>query len=72
MDRRLTSSTSIYLASLAAPGRRIELRSDVSGLVPFRFSEDGNYLAADQGWDSCRPWNVETGQIVASINRNFK
>ena len=37
---------SVYLASLAAPGRRIELRSDVPGLVPFRFSEDGNYLAA--------------------------
>ena len=41
-----TSSTSVYLASLAAPGRRIELKSDVPGLVPFRFSEDGNYLAA--------------------------
>jgi YD repeat-containing protein len=41
-----TSSTSVYLTSLAAPGRRTELRSDVPGLVPFRFSEDGNYLAA--------------------------
>jgi serine/threonine protein kinase/WD40 repeat protein len=41
-----SSSTSVYLASLGAPGRRIELRSDVPGLVPFRFSEDGNYLAA--------------------------
>ena len=33
------SSASIYLANLAAPRRRIELRSDVPGLVRFRFSE---------------------------------
>ncbi len=63
-----TSSNSVYLASLAAPGRRIELRSDVPGLVPFRFSEDGNHLAAVTGrGDSLRVWNIETGQIVASI-----
>jgi WD40 repeat protein len=66
-----TSSTSLYLASLAAPGRRIELRSDVPGLVPFRFSEDGNYLAATRGRDTLRTWNVDAGQIVASINQNF-
>ena len=66
-----TSSTSLYLASLAAHGRRIELRSDVPGMVPFRFSEDGNYLAATRGRDTLRTWNVETGQIVASINQNF-
>jgi serine/threonine protein kinase/WD40 repeat protein len=41
-----SSSTSVCMASLAAPGRRMELKSDVPGLVPFRFSEDGNYLAA--------------------------
>jgi eukaryotic-like serine/threonine-protein kinase len=61
-----TNSTSVYLASLAAPGRRIELRGDVPGLVPLHFSEDGNYLAATKGRDSLRAWNVETGQIVAS------
>ena len=62
-----TSSMSVYLASLAAPGRRIELRSDVPGLVPIRFSEDGNYLAAvTAGGDSLCVWNVATGQIVAS------
>jgi WD40 repeat protein len=61
------SPTAVYLASLAAPGRRIELRSDVPGLVPFRFSEDGNYLAAlTAKEDSLRAWNV-TGQNVASI-----
>ncbi len=65
-----TSSASVFLASLAAPGRRIELKSDVSGLVPFRFSEEGNYLAAvTAGRDSLRAWNVESGQIVASIGQ---
>jgi WD40 repeat protein len=63
-----SSSASVYLASLAAPGRRIELMGDVTGLVPYRFSEDGNYLAARGKGGSFRVWNVETGQIVASIN----
>jgi WD40 repeat protein len=74
-----TSSTSLFLESLATPGRRMELTSDVPGLVPFRFSEDGNYLAATRGGgalldyeaDTLRAWNVETGQIVASINRRL-
>lgn len=76
-----TSSTSLYLASLAAPRRRIELKSDVPGLVPFSFSGEGNYLAArsdgrplgdpTKGLETLRVWNVESGQIVASINRNF-
>jgi WD40 repeat protein len=61
----------VYLASLGAPGRRIELKSDVLGLVPFRFSEDGNYLDATKGRDTLRAWNVESGQIVASINQGF-
>jgi WD40 repeat protein/tRNA A-37 threonylcarbamoyl transferase component Bud32 len=65
-----TFSTSVYLASLAAPGRRIELKSDVPGLVPFRFSKDGNYLAAAKERDILRTWNVETEQVVASIT-NF-
>jgi hypothetical protein len=56
-----TASTSVCLANLAAPGRRIELKSDVAGLVPCRFSEDGNYLAAwTAGGDSRHIWNVET------------
>ncbi|MCW5554810.1 MAG: protein kinase [Verrucomicrobiae bacterium] len=62
-----STSASVYLAGLAAPGRRIELRSDVLGLVPLRFSKDGNYLAAvAAGRDFLCVWNVETGQIVAS------
>ncbi len=70
-----TNSASIYLASLAAPGRRIELKSDAPGLVPHRFSEDGTYLAAwfhGRPWpdtkDTLRVWNVDAGQIVASID----
>jgi WD40 repeat protein len=63
-------SNSIYLANLAAPGRRIELKSDVPGLVLFRFSEDGNYLAAFKK-RSLRVWNVESGQVVASINQSL-
>jgi WD40 repeat protein len=40
--------------------------------VRFRFSEDGNYLAASTtGWDSLRVWNVQTGQIMASISERF-
>jgi WD40 repeat protein len=66
-----TSSTSLYLASLAASDRRIELRSDVPGLVPFRFSENGNYLAGTRERETLRTWNVESGQIVASINQTF-
>jgi WD40 repeat protein len=66
-----TSSTSLYLASLATPGRRIELKSDVPGLVPFRFSEDGNYLAATRGRDTLRAWHVGSGERVASIDQHF-
>jgi WD40 repeat protein len=40
-----------------------------------RFSEDGDYLAAwTKEWekrDTLRVWNVETRQIVASINQRF-
>ena len=66
-----TFSTSLYLWSLAAPGRRIQLRGDVPGLVPFRFSKDGKYLAAVKKPDLLRIWNLEAEQIVASINQSF-
>jgi WD40 repeat protein/tRNA A-37 threonylcarbamoyl transferase component Bud32 len=69
------SSTSVYLASLAAPGRRVELRSDVLGLVPLFFSQDGDYLVAAanedrprRAWGTLRAWKVESGQMVASID----
>ncbi len=68
-----TNSASVYVTSLATPGRRIELRSDVPGVVPFRFSEEGSYLAgATLNRRSLRVWNVETGQMVASPEGQFR
>jgi WD40 repeat protein/tRNA A-37 threonylcarbamoyl transferase component Bud32 len=66
-----TSSAPVYLENLAARGRRIELRSDVPELVPYRFSDDGNFLAARGKEGSLYVWNVETRQNVASINQRF-
>jgi len=66
------SSPSIYLASLATPGIRIELRSDVSGLLPLRFSEDGSYLVAGtRERNALRAWNVETRQSVAFVKKYY-
>ena len=68
-----TSPTSVYLASLATPGRRIELKSDVPSLVLLRFSENGKYLAATGEHDHfLRAWNVETELNVASINERVR
>jgi WD40 repeat protein len=76
-----TTSNSVFVASLAESGRRIELKSDVPGLVPEGFSEDGKYLVAVTtardplsllpARDALRAWDVETGQIVASINETL-
>jgi len=74
----VASSNSVFLASLSAPDRRIELRSDVPGLVPRLFSEDGTHLTASmktsdtrQFWlippGPLRAWNVETRQMVVSV-----
>ncbi|MEJ2701441.1 MAG: protein kinase [Sedimentisphaerales bacterium] len=66
------NSTSVYLATLDTPGRRIELRSDVSALSTLLFSEDGNHLAAiTADKQALRAWNVDTGQIVASVNERI-
>jgi len=65
-----TSSNSIYLASLAAPDRRTELRSDVPGLRAFLFSEDGNHLVVRiKEGGMLRALNVETAQIEATVTR---
>ncbi len=61
-------SNSVYLASLAAPARRIELKGDGPELVPVLFSEDGTFLAARKRGGSVLVWNIETGQTVASID----
>jgi len=67
-----TNSASVYVTSLATPGRRIELRSTVSKVIPFLFSEEGSYLAAaTPDRRVLRVWNVETGQIVASLDSLF-
>jgi WD40 repeat protein/serine/threonine protein kinase len=61
-------SSSVYLVRLEATDRRIELKTDVAGLVGLRFNEEGTYLAASTQDRSLRVWNVESGQIAASIN----
>lgn len=66
-----TSSRSVHLANLGSAGRRIELTNDVPGLLPLRFSDDGKHLAVAKEPDTLRVWNVETRQIVASINQTF-
>ena len=65
-----TSPTSVHLASLAAPGRRTDLKSDIPGLEFLRFSEGGNYLVATAEHDhSLRGWDVDTGVIAAAIDQ---
>jgi eukaryotic-like serine/threonine-protein kinase len=66
-----SSPNSVYLATLTAPGRRIELKSNAGEVVSMFFSEDRNHLAArtlDGKTQGARVWNVETGQIVVSVN----
>jgi hypothetical protein len=61
------SAPAVRLASLAALGSRIEMKSDVAGLLYFRFSDDGDFLGAvTSDGNSLRVWNTETRQIVAS------
>jgi WD40 repeat protein/serine/threonine protein kinase len=61
--------SSVYLAGLAVPGRRIELQSDLTELVPLRFGADGKHLLAlTAGRSACRLWDVETGHVAASID----
>jgi serine/threonine protein kinase/WD40 repeat protein len=60
-----SSPASVYLESLATPGRRVEFKSDVNGLRYLRFSEDGKFLAS-AGEFAMRAWNVDSGQVVAS------
>jgi eukaryotic-like serine/threonine-protein kinase len=61
------ASKSIFLATLSTPGRPIELRSEIVGLSPVRFSDDGKYLAtlAPQR-TPLRVWNVDTGRSVVT------
>jgi WD40 repeat protein len=60
---------SVLLATLATPGRRIELKSDIAGLFAYpRFSDDGKYLAAATPQsDALQVWNVDTGQSALTL-----
>jgi serine/threonine protein kinase/WD40 repeat protein len=69
------SANSVFVASLATPGRRVELKADVGGLLPLSFSEDGEFLVAVvtgqealHAWGAVRVFKAETGRVVASIN----
>jgi WD40 repeat protein len=70
-----TSSSSIFLESPAAPGRRIELRSGCPAMVPLFFSQNAEYLVGVakvqeqlRAWSALRAWKVESGQVVASVD----
>ena len=68
-----TASNSVYLVDLKAPGRRVELTNDVSGMFRFTFSEDGKHLLGrTQDKRAWRVWNVELGQIVTRINKRLE
>jgi WD40 repeat protein len=68
------SSKAILISALSTPTRRIEIRSDLPGLLPRSFSDDGTHLmAAIPGQDtsyplsSLRVWAVETGQTALAL-----
>jgi len=64
-----SSPTSVYLADLATPGRRVVLRSDVPGQIPVSFSENGNHLLArSSDREKWRVWHIDSGQVVTSVD----
>jgi len=67
-----SSSTSACLASLVATDSVIKLKSDVSGLFPALLSGNGKYFIAQNATStSLVAWNVETGQVVATIRQSY-
>jgi WD40 repeat protein len=76
------ASNSIFLASLATPGRRTELKSEIAGWRNLLFSQDGKYLADfnrlsasanfSQVWDkpALCVWNVDTRQSVVTLSES--
>ena len=62
------ASNSVFLATLSTSGRRIELKSEIAGLRPTLFSDDGKYLAAVKPqWTDLRVWNVDTGHSAVTL-----
>jgi WD40 repeat protein len=67
------ASNSVFLAALASPGRRIELKSDFTGLCPYCFSDDGKYIAAiEPQSQSLHVWAVDAGQSVVTLSEPIK
>jgi WD40 repeat protein len=67
-----SSPASVYCASLAAPGHRMELPNDLPKLHFFMFGNDGKHLAASTKTPrSLRVWNLKTGKVVVSINEQL-
>jgi WD40 repeat protein len=76
------ASNSVFLASLATPGQRNELKGGIAGPRRLLFSQDGKYLAAfkwlgasanfSQVWDlpPLCVWNVETRQSVMTLSES--
>ncbi|HKX60895.1 MAG TPA: hypothetical protein VJS65_03610, partial [Verrucomicrobiae bacterium] len=63
-------ATSVFLESLATPGHRIELKSDVRGIRIVRFSVNGDHLgAATADARYGRVWKVETAQMLSSAHQ---
>ena len=60
-----SETNSVFLAAPATHEQRIELKSDLAGLFPARFSDDGKYLATvtPEG-AALRVWNVDIRQIL--------
>jgi WD40 repeat protein len=66
------NAKSIYLAGLTALGRRIELKGDIPRIDFTFFNDDATHLlgyGSETG--ALRVWNVETGQIVASMDERL-
>ena len=65
------SSMSIRLASLPASGHPVELKSDLPGMIPLCFSQDGYRLAAvTTDRVALRVWNIETAQIIVTAGES--
>src|SRR5262249_46295000 len=60
---------SVHLIGLTMLGRRVELKSDLAGVDFLFFNADATYLVGfDRRTVALRVWNIESGQIVRSIN----
>jgi len=67
------ASNSIFLATLATSGRRIEFKSEIAGLVPFNFSHDGKYLATvGPAGAALRVWDMDTRQSVVTLSEMIR